>query len=245
LPGRRRWPGWPEAAPTRQHRSTAPSFRAALALLDLLRLAALWESGALARGRAETRAADERLLGAVVEAIREHQSGEKSVPVARVGKHLVRRIDLRLARVHERVAGVLGGLNGPIDDEVLDQLRAAFSAGGLKGVTREKLAAVIARLSKGAEPARWIRSRRGPDQAAADLMSAGAPRSGRYVFLVKQMLPEETDAPVALEDEARGRVVSPRELTEYLLGLLELVGHSPRAIRRVMDALYPPRTRPR
>jgi hypothetical protein len=131
------------------------------ALLDLLRLAALWESGALARGRAETRAADERLLREVVRAIHEHQSGDKSVPVARVGKHLVRRIDLRLARVHERVAGILRGLDGPIDDEVLDALRAAFSSGGLKGITREKLAAAIARLSKGAEPTRWIRSRRG------------------------------------------------------------------------------------
>lgn len=60
----------------------------------------------------------------------------------------------------------------------------------------------------------------------------------RYVFLVKQMLAEETDAPAALEDEARGRVVSPRELTSYLLGLLKLVGHSPRAIRRAMEALY-------
>jgi hypothetical protein len=48
------------------------------ALLDILRLAALWESGALRRGRAETRAADERLLAAVVNAIHEHQSGEKS-----------------------------------------------------------------------------------------------------------------------------------------------------------------------
>jgi hypothetical protein len=156
------------------------------ALLDLLRLAALWESGALRRGRAETRAADERLLAAVVNAIREHQSGEKSVPIARVGRHVVRRVDLRLARVHERVSEVLRGLDGPIDDEVLDALRAAFSSGGLKAVTCEKLAATIERLSKGAEPARWIRSRRGPDQAAADLMSAVAPRSGRYVFLVKR-----------------------------------------------------------
>ncbi len=41
-------------------------------LLDLVRLVALWESGALARGRAETRAADERLLNAVVQAIHEH-----------------------------------------------------------------------------------------------------------------------------------------------------------------------------
>jgi hypothetical protein len=46
-------------------------------LLDLLRLAALWESGALARGRVETRAADERLLGAVVQAINEHQKRRK------------------------------------------------------------------------------------------------------------------------------------------------------------------------
>ena len=215
------------------------------ALLDLLRLAALWESGALRRGLAETRAADERLLRDVVRAVHEHQTGEKSVPVARVGKHLVRRIDLRLARVHERVAGVLRELDGPIDDEVLEQLRAAFSSGGVKGATKEKLAAAIERLSKGTEPARWIRSRRGPDQAAADLMSAVAPRSGRYVFLVKQMLPEETDAPVVLEDEARGKVVSRRELTAYLLGLLRSVGHSPRAIARAMEALYPPRTRPR
>lgn len=208
------------------------------ALLDLLRLAALWESGALRRGHAETRAADERLLRSVVQAIHEHQAGEKSVPVARVGRHLIRRIDLRLARVHERVAGVLRGLDGPIDDEVLEQLRAAFSSGGVKGVTHERLTDAIERLSKGAEPARWIRSRRGPDQAAADLMSAVAPRSGRYVFLVKQMLPEETDSPVALELEARGQVVSPREVTSYLLGLLRSVGHSPRAIARATEALY-------
>jgi hypothetical protein len=194
---------------------------------------------------AETRAADERLLGAIVRAIHEHQSGEKSVPVARVGKHLVRRVDLRLARVHERVSGILRGLDGPIDDEVLDALRAAFSSGGLKDITREKLAAAIARLSKGAEPARWIRARRGAEQAAADIVSAVAPRSGRYVFLVKQMLPEETDAPVVLEDEARGKVVSRRELTEYLLGLLQLLGHSPRAIRRALEALHATRTRRR
>lgn len=208
------------------------------ALLDLLRLAALWESGALARCHAETRAADERFLSTVIQLVREHQSGEKSVPVARVGKHLVRRVDLRLARIHARVSGILRGLDGPIDNEVLDLLRAAFSSGGLKAVTREKLAAAIARLSKGAEPGRWIRSRRGPDQAAADLMSAVAPRSGRYVFLVKQMLPEEWDPPGALEDEARGKLVSPRELTSYLFGLLRSVGHSPRAIRHAMEALY-------
>jgi hypothetical protein len=208
------------------------------ALLDLLRLAALWESGALARGHAETRAADERLLGTIVQAIHEHQSGEKSVPVARVGRHVIRRVDLRLARVHERIAAILRGLDGPIDDEVLGLLRAAFASGGVKTVTREKLAEAIARLSKGAEPARWIRSRGGPDQAAADLMSAVAPRSGRYVFLVKQMLPEEWDPPGALEDEARGKLVSPRELTSYLFGLLRSVGHSPRAIRHAMEALY-------
>lgn len=215
------------------------------ALLDLLRLSALWESGALAHGRAETRAADERLLNSVVQAIHEHQSGEKSVPIARVGKHVVRRVDLRLARVHAHVAEVLRELDGPIDNEVLGLLRAAFSSGGVKGVTRERLAAAIERLAKGAEATKWIRSRRGPDQAAADLMSAVAPRSGRYVFLVKQMLAEETDAPVALEEEARGRVVSPRVLTSYLLELLGLVGHSPRAIRRALEALYGSRSRRR
>jgi hypothetical protein len=59
------------------------------------------------------------------------------------------------------------------------------------------------------------------------------------------MLGEETDVPVVLEDEARGKVVSRRELTEYLLGLLESVGHSLRAIRRALEALYGPRPRRR
>lgn len=52
------------------------------------------------------------------------------------------------------------------------------------------------------------------------------------------MLAEETDAPAAREEEARGRAVPPREVTSYLVGLLELVSHSPRAIRRAMEALY-------
>lgn len=159
------------------------------ALLDLLRLAALWESGALRRGLAETRKADERLLRRIIHAIEDHQSGERSEPVARAGKHVVRRVDLRLARVHKRVADILRGLDGSIDDEVLKKLRAAFSAGKVKGATKDKLAAAIDRLAKDSNPIGWMRAHRGPDQVSAELLSAVAPRSGRYVFLIKQMLP--------------------------------------------------------
>jgi len=201
------------------------------ALLDLSRLSALWESGALRRGLAETREADERLLSSIVQMVHDHQ---RSVPVARAGKHVVRRVDLQLARVHESVADILRELAGPIDDEVLEQLRAAFSSGGVKGATKEKLAEAIERLAKGSDAIEWMRARRGPDQAAADLLSAVARRSGRYVFLVKQMLPEETDAPAALLQEARGRGVSKRELTMYVLRLL---GYSRHAIERAMEAL--------
>jgi len=209
------------------------------ALLDLLRLAALWESGALQRGLAETREADERVLKSIVQAVHDHQ---RSVPVARAGKHLVRRVDLQLARVHERVADILRELDGPIDDEVLEQLRAAFSSGRVKGATKDKLAEAIERLAKGSDTVEWMRARRGPDQAAADLLSAVARRSGRYVFLVKQMLPEETDAPAALETEARGRAVPKRELTMYVLRLL---GYSRRAVERAVEALYASRSRKR
>jgi hypothetical protein len=55
------------------------------------------------------------------------------------------------------------------------------------------------------------------------------------VFLVKQLLAGRSDSPRDLEEEARGRSVSRRELTAYVL---ELLGHSSRTIRRVMDTLY-------
>ncbi|MBI3183157.1 MAG: hypothetical protein HYZ28_13555 [Myxococcales bacterium] len=215
------------------------------AILDLVRIAALWEGGALERGHAETRAADERLLRTVVKAIAEHQRGARSVPFARVGKHVVRRIDVGLAQVHERITEVLRSVDGAIGDDELDQIRAAFRPLGIKGVTTRALRTTIERLQEQSGTRHWVHELRGPEMAAAELMSAVVPRSGRYVFLVKQaldaltdQLPEEEKAaghPVDLELEARGRLPTKRALTEYMLRLLS---YSPRTIRRVMDVLH-------
>lgn len=223
------------------------------AVLDLVRIAALCEGGVLASSHPETRAADERLLRTVVKAIAEHQHGTRSVPVARVGKHVVRRIDVGLALAHEQLANVLRAIDGPIGDAELDRIRAAFKPLGVKGVTAKALRATIDRFQEQSGTRHWVHELRGPEMAAAELMSAVVPRSGRYVFLVKQALEalaekaadaesaDEANAekprthPVDLELEARGRIPTRRALTEYMLRLLK---YSPRTIRRIMDVLY-------
>jgi len=210
------------------------------ALVDLCRIAAAWETTAPRRGAAETRAADQQLLRAVVDLVTRHQTGEQGVPIARSGRHVVRRIDLRLARVHAELAEMLREAQaGLAADEVLDRLHQAFASGRVKSVTRERLLAALQRFMAQSHPDDWITVHRGPEQAAADLMSAVGPRSGRYPFLVKQLLAaHDASSPADLELLARGKLVPRRELLAYLLAL---GGLSQRQISRVMDLLYRPR----
>jgi hypothetical protein len=146
----------------------------------------------------------------------------------------VRRVDLWIAQVHQPVAEILRDLDGPVEAETLGLIRGAFVAGGVRGDTRERLAGAISRLSRDDGPREWVHSRRGPEMAAAELMSAVGPRSGRYVFVVKQLLGTPNDPAMVLDLVARGRDVPARVVTEYLL---ELLGHSRRTVGRVMDVL--------
>lgn len=210
------------------------------AIADLYRIAAVWETGVPGRGARETRTADERLLRAVVDLVTRHQSGEKSVPVGRAGRHVIRRIDLRLVRVHAQIADVLRDTQADLAaDEVLDRVHLAFAGGRVRSVTRDRLLTVLQRFMAKSHPEDWIAAHRGPEQAAADLMSAVGPRSGRYPFLVKQLLAaHDVTSPADLEALARGKLLPRRELLAYLLGL---AGLSHRQVASVLDLIYRPR----